>query len=135
MVYEQRGGVFEGMYEDIRTLGHVRVFGSLSIRWPLIHSQDLAQVYALMLQKGCAGDVFNASTIDGVAVGDIARAISASTGHPEEPVVYAIEQAKDEFGDWAEGYAFDQQMSGQKAREKLAWVPEHNDVFKDILCS
>lgn len=132
MVYEHRGGVFQGMYEDIKKHGHVRVFGGFDVRWPLIHRDDLAQVYALMLDKGEAGDVFNASAIDGVAVGAIARAISAIAGNGCDPIIYNVEQAKAEFGDWAEGYALDQQMSGQKARTELSWRPEHIDVFDDI---
>lgn len=132
MVYEHRGGVFAGMYQDIKTFGHVRVFGNLNVRWPLVHSQDLAQVYALMLQRAKSGDVFNASVMDGIAIGDIARAISSSAGIVCDPVVYSVEQAKAEFGDWADGYALDQQMSGQKARTQLAWRPEHHDVFSDI---
>lgn len=132
MVYERGGGVFEQMYKDIKTLGYARIFGNARVRWPLIHRLDLAQVYSLMLQKGKAGDVFNASAIDGVAIGDIAESITANTNSKSPPIVCDISLAMSEFGDWAEGYALDQQMSGQKARMELGWMPEHVNVFRDI---
>ena len=132
MVYEHRGGVFERMYEEVSKLGHVRVFGDLQTCWPLVHRVDLAQLYALMAEGGDAGDVFNASSIEGVAIGDIARAISVSAGCPDDPVVYDIETATSEFGEWAVGFVLDQQMSGQKAMTELSWSPKHVDVFEDI---
>jgi len=133
MVYERAGGVFERMYEDIEELGYVRIFGSHRTRWPLVHKHDLAQLYLLMLQNGDAGDVFNAAAIDGVAVGDIAIAISTSSQSGSVPMVFDISHAISEFGDWAADYALDQQMSGRKARDVLGWAPEHVDVFSDIV--
>ncbi|MFK7996767.1 MAG: NAD-dependent epimerase/dehydratase family protein [Granulosicoccus sp.] len=132
MVYEHRGGVFQRMYDDIENHGHIRVYGSLDVRWPLIHTLDLAQVYALMLLKGKAGDVYNASSMDGVRVGDIANAISSSAGNGCKCIVYDVKHAKRDFGDWAEGYAIDQNMSAEKARVELGWQPAHSDVFEDI---
>lgn len=132
MVYARAGGVFERMYDDIDEYGYVRVFGSARVRWPLIHRDDLAQLYSLVLLHAHAGDVFNASAIDGVAIGDIATAISVSTQSDSAPMVFTISHATSEFGDWAEGYGLDQQMSGQKARIELNWMPEHVDVFSDI---
>ncbi len=93
MVYEHRGGVFERMYADIENLGYVRIFGHRKVHWPLVHRVDLAQLYSLMLQHGKAGDVFNASANDGVAVGDIANAISTSVGCVREPVVVDVSNA------------------------------------------
>ena len=38
---------------------------------------DLAQLYALMLEQGKQGDVYNAAVIHGVPIGMITRAESA----------------------------------------------------------
>jgi nucleoside-diphosphate-sugar epimerase len=32
-----------------------------------------------------------------------------------------------ELGEWARGYALDQQLSGAKARRELGWEPKHLD--------
>lgn len=132
MVYEQGGGVFEHMYDDARERRIVRVVGGEKVRWPLIHSEDLARLYVLMLEKGKQGDVYNAAAMHGVAVGTIARAIAHQCGIPGDPVVCDTETAMAEIGSWAEGYALDQQMSGEKAIKRLGWAPKHVDVFADI---
>ena len=132
MVYERGGGVFEQMYKDVETIGYARIFSDPAVRWPLIHKRDLAQVYLLMLRLGNSGDVFNASAIEGVAIGDIANAISIDAKSNSDPLVCDISVAISEFGDWAEGYALDQRISGQKARVALNWRPEHLDVYRDI---
>ena len=132
MVYERGGGVFEQMYKDIEKIGYDRIFSDPAVCWPLIHKRDLAQVYLLMLRQGISGDVFNASAIEGVAIGDIAKAISIDAKSSGDPLVCDVSVAMSEFGDWAEGYALDQRISGQKARIELNWRPEYVDVFKDI---
>ena len=132
MVYERDGGVFSNMADDARNLGHVRVVGGEHVRWPLVHKDDLALAYALMMEKGRKGDVFNISTVDGMPVGTIARAIAKRFDVQPEPVVRTVASAQAELGDWAEGYALDQQMSGEKARTRLGWKPKHTDVIADI---
>jgi nucleoside-diphosphate-sugar epimerase len=132
MVYERNGGVFSHIFEDAENLGFVQVIGGENVRWPLIHRDDLAQLYALMLEKGKQGDVYNAAANDGVTIGTITRAIATRLGIESEPVVLDVEGAKVRIGSWAEGYAIDQQMSGQKARQVLGWCPEHEDVIADV---
>jgi hypothetical protein len=37
-----------------------------------------------------------------------------------------------ELGEWARGYALDQQLSGAKARRELGWEPKHLDPEEEI---
>lgn len=132
MVYERNGGVFEHIFEDARHLGYVRVIGGENVRWPLVHRDDLAHLYALMLERGKQGDVYNAAAIHGVPIGIITRTIARRLGIEADPVVCDVETAKTEIGSWAEGYALDQQMSGQKATQTLGWRPKHLDVIAEV---
>ena len=132
MVYERDGGVFSKMVFDAKNLGYVRVIGGEHVRWPLVHKDDLALAYALVMEKGREGDVFNVAAIDGLAVGTIARAIAKRCNADPDPVFRSVESAQAEYGSWAEGYALDQQMSGDKARSELGWKPRHTDVIADI---
>ena len=133
MVYEDDGGgVFDFMYRDASESGRVRVVAGEQVRWPLVHQQDLGELYALMLESGKPGDVFNGVAIEGVPVGRIARAIARTAGIPETPVVMSITDASTAIGPWAEGYAIDQQVSGRKAMRGLGWKPAHTDVLADI---
>ena len=132
MVYEINGGVFEHIFEDAKRLGYVRVIGGENVRWPLVHRDDLAQLYALMLEQGKLGEVYNGAAMHGVPIGEITRTIANRLGITADPVVCDVASAVTEIGAWAEGYALDQQMSGQKAIEQLGWRPKHVDVIADI---
>jgi nucleoside-diphosphate-sugar epimerase len=132
MVYEDQGGVFEHMYADAKKLGYVRVIGGENIRWPLVHHDDLGELYALMLERGKPGDVFNGSAIEGFPIGKIARAIAERMNLPTTPKVLSVPEAIREYGPWADGYALDHQVSGRKAMDTLGWSPKHCDVIADI---
>jgi nucleoside-diphosphate-sugar epimerase len=132
MVYERDGGVFRHIVHDAKSLGIVRIIGNENARWPLVHKDDLALVYVLMMEKCRSGDVFNASTIDGVPIGTITRTIAKRLGISSAPEIVEVATAQAEMGSWAEGYAIDQQMSGQKARDVLGWKPVHLDLQGDI---
>ena len=110
----------------------MRVIGGENVRWPLVHRLDLAQLYALMLEQGEQGDVYNAATNQGVPIGKLTRVLAKRLGLSSEPVVCDTDAAMDEIGSWAEGYAIDQQMSGEKARQRLGWRPHYEDVFAEI---
>jgi hypothetical protein len=51
MVYEG-GGVFGRPIKDARKQGAVRVVGGEPVRWPLVHCDDLAELYVLTVEQG-----------------------------------------------------------------------------------
>lgn len=132
MVYERDGGVLEQFRHDLATRGHVRVIGSESVRWPMVHRRDIGLLYALALEKGRNGASYNGAGVDSVPVGELARAMARRAGTRSTPVVRSVEDAVSELGEWAVGYAIDQQMSGAKARRELGWVAAHPDPIADI---
>jgi len=132
MVYDRNGGVFEHIFEDAKKLGYLRVVGGEHIRWPLVHRTDLAKIYVSMLEQGKPQDVYNAATNHGVEIGKITRTIGYRLGIHSDPLVCDVKTAMNDMGSWAEGYAIDQQMSGEKARRQLDWRPEYEDVFAEI---
>ena len=132
MVYERDGGVFEHIFEDAKKLGYVRVIRGEHVRWPLIHRMDLARLYVSMLEQGKHGNVYNGATNHGVTIGEITRTIAKRLGIDSDPVVLDTKTAIREIGSWAEGYAIDQQMSGEKARIQLGWCPDYEDIISEI---
>lgn len=132
MVYERNGGVFEPVFNDAAKLGYVRIVHNESVRWPLVHRIDLAALYALMLERGKAGDVYNGATNDGVPIGVLTRSIATRLGITADPQICSVETAIQSMGSWADGYALDQQMSGAKARSALGWAPVHEDPIAVI---
>jgi nucleoside-diphosphate-sugar epimerase len=132
MVYAGREGVFARFADDAREIGRVRVVGSERVRWALIHRQDLANLYVLALERGVHGTSYNAAVGEGMPVGSIARAIANRFGVSEAPILRSADEVAAELGDWARGYALDQQMSGAAAQRDLGWHPVYTDPIAEL---
>jgi nucleoside-diphosphate-sugar epimerase len=133
MVYEPGGGVFLRFARDARERGAVRVVQSEAVRWPLVHSEDLATLYAVALENAPARSSYIGAAIEGLAVGRIARALAKRFGaRQQEPEIISTETIAAELGAWARGYALDQRLSGAKARRELGWAPKHLDPELEI---
>jgi nucleoside-diphosphate-sugar epimerase len=132
-VYEPAGGVFLRFARDARERDAIRVVGREAVRWPLVHSEDLATLYALALENAPARSSYIGSAVEGLAVGRIARALAKRFGTRHlEPEIISTAAAVAGLGDWAKGYALDQQLSGAKARRELGWTPNHLDPELEI---
>jgi nucleoside-diphosphate-sugar epimerase len=126
-------GVFSRFARDAAERSAIRVVQSEEVRWPLVHREDLARLYVLALEGAPAGSSYIGSTSAGVTVGRIARAFARRFGTPnQQPQIVPADVVASELGEWARGYARDQQLSGQKARSELDWRPEHLDPEGDI---
>ena len=133
MVYAADSGVFGRMYAEAAGGQAVRVVGAETVRWPLVHRDDLAVLYRLALEKAPAGECYIGAAITGVPVGQIARAFSRRfRGCDQDPLVITEQDAVTEFGSWAAGYGRDQLQSGDKARRTLGWQPSHLDPLHEI---
>jgi nucleoside-diphosphate-sugar epimerase len=133
MVYEADGGVFRRFARDARERGATRVVESEAVRWPLVHSDDLAALYALALEHAPSRSSYIGAAIEGLAVGRIARAFAKRFGtRYQEPEIISAEAIATELGAWARGRALDQQLSGAKARRELSWTPTHLDPEREI---
>lgn len=132
MVYERDGGVLGRFHDDLAAFGRVRVVGSESVRWPLVHRQDLGLLYCLMAERGTQGSSYNGAAVESISVGALARAMTRRTGVAAGPIVRPVEEVVAELGEWASGFAIDQRMSGAKARRELGWTPTHTDPIAEI---
>ena len=133
MVYTPGGGVFLRFARDAVERDAIRVVESETVRWPLVHSEDLATLYALALEHAPARSSYIGAAIDGLAVGRIARAFAQRFGtRREQPQIVSAEAIAAELGTWARGYALDQRLSGAKARSELGWQPVHLDPEREI---
>ncbi|WP_291572046.1 NAD-dependent epimerase/dehydratase family protein [Bradyrhizobium sp.] len=122
MVYTPGGGVFLRFAREAIEREAIRVVESEAVRWPLVHSRDLANLYALALEKAPARSSYIGAAIDGLAVGRIARAFAMRRGtRRQQPQIIPAEMIAAELGAWAKGYALDQRLSGAKARRELGW--------------
>ena len=133
MVYAAGGGVFHRFARDAVERDAVRVVESEEVRWPLVHSEDLANLYALALERAPARSSYIGAAIEGLAVGRIARALAKRFGMRRlEPEIIPAHAIAAELGAWIRGYALDQRLSGAKARRDLGWRPKHLDPEGEI---
>ena len=133
MVYAPAGGVFLRFAREAVERDAIRVVAGETVRWPLVHSEDLATLYALALERAPARSSYIGAAIDGLAVGRIARAFAARFGTPRQaPQIISADAIAAELGEWARGYGLDQLLSGAKARRELGWTPIHLDPEGDI---
>jgi len=133
MVYTAAGGVFDRFAREARQRRAIRVVESADVRWPLVHSEDLAALYVAALERAPARSSHIGAAVEGLSVGRIARAFAKrfASGH-QEPHIISADAIAAELGDWARGYARDQRLSGAKARRELGWLPRHLDPEREI---
>jgi nucleoside-diphosphate-sugar epimerase len=125
--------VFRRFARDATDGDAIRVVGSERVRWPLVHSDDLATLYALALEKAPARSSYIGAAIDGLVIGRIARAFAGRFGtRSHEPQIVSPDAIAAELGDWARGYALDRRLSGAKAQRELGWNPRHLDPEREI---
>jgi nucleoside-diphosphate-sugar epimerase len=133
MVYTRDGGVLAPMLEEIRKQKRVAIVASPNVRWPMVHWEDIGELYVLALEQGARGATYNGAAVEAVKVGDLARALAVRAGIDPEPRIFSLGEAVARWGEWALGYAVDQQMSGKRARRELGWVPAHTDPLADLI--
>lgn len=134
MVFDSNGGcVFRRFAVEARERGSVRVVAHENIRWPLVHCDDLAELYGLALEHAPAGSSYIGAAIPGCPVGRIARSFAERFGNcSAHSQIISDDAIAAELGEWARGYGRDQQLSGAKARRELGWRPKHLDVEDEI---
>jgi nucleoside-diphosphate-sugar epimerase len=133
MVYTPGGGVFSRFASNAVEGEAIGVVESEAVRWPLVHGEDLADLYALALEHAPAGSSYIGAAIDGLAVGRIARAFAKRfRTRRQTPQIVSGNMIASELGEWARGYALDQRLSGAKARYDLGWKPKHLDPEREI---
>ena len=129
MVYARDGGA---LARFMPRKGKTEIWGSPDTRWPLVHVDDLATAYRLILEGGDAGESYNVAAEQGVRQGDIAAAVCRRFNLRSDPVVLPVEQLIAQYGDGALGPTLDQQMSSQKLIGELGWKPRHLDAAAEI---
>jgi nucleoside-diphosphate-sugar epimerase len=133
MVYAAGGGVFSRFARDAAERDAIRVVTGEDVRWPLVHSEDLAELYLLALEHAPARSSYIGAAIEGIPVGRIARAFAKRFGtRQQQPQIISADTAAAELGEWARGYGLDQRLSGEKARRELGWQPKHLDPESEI---
>jgi nucleoside-diphosphate-sugar epimerase len=124
-----RGGGTPGMFVSAaRKKGVVRYVGEGTQRWPFVHVDDLAALYVLAVDAPTA-TVLNAADGPSLPVRDVAEAAARANGAETE--AWALDDARERLGPYADALALDQQVSAERALG-LGWRPRRPSVIDEL---
>jgi nucleoside-diphosphate-sugar epimerase len=102
-----------------------RYVGAGENRWPLVHADDLADLYIRALVNASAGSLFHATDGSAYRVQEIARAASSNAES------WPLEDARKTLGPYADALVLDQLVSSEKAKRTLEWRPQLRYVVSE----
>jgi len=128
LVYGGPGGLPGMLMASAEKEKAVRIVGEGRNHWTLVHREDLAALYVLCVEKGLAGQVFNATDSSRLTLRAIAEALSAAAGCYGKVIPTPLEEARKQMGPLADALAMDQEVSGALAERLLGWEPRHRSL-------
>lgn len=125
-------GVFQFLIADLRKSGSARYVGDGSQAWSFVHVDDLADLYAAVLDRSPAATLLNAASDEPVALRAVADALGSTATPPVPAVSVDRAAAHKEWGEMAVFLGTDMRISGVKATTELGWAPHRPGVLDDI---
>jgi nucleoside-diphosphate-sugar epimerase len=131
MVYGRGGGPltqFAAMAKD----GVPRYVGDGENHWSLVHVDDLAELYALAVERAPAGTLVNGVAGLPIRVRELAAAAAegAALGPPQPwPAAEAVHELDP---DDVDGVTRDHRISGARARALLGWEPAPRSPLAEL---
>jgi nucleoside-diphosphate-sugar epimerase len=122
-----KGGIPAGFFSSAVKGGAAQVVGDGRNRWPMVHVDDLAELYVRLVERAPAGSIFNAVDPSRLTVKDIATAASRAAGKGGEISLVPVDQARAKMGVFADAICLEQRLSSEKAQNDLDWRPRHVD--------
>lgn len=122
MVYGEKRGLVNQFFAAAQKEGTASFPGDGQNHWALVHRDDLADLYRLVVEKRARG-IFHG--VDGAAptLAEVARAASVAAGKGAiKPV--PVEEARKTMGPMADAFALDQVIVAPRSSE-LGWQPKH----------
>ncbi|MFL6113458.1 MAG: NAD-dependent epimerase/dehydratase family protein [Catenulispora sp.] len=133
VVHGRGGGIPSLLVDWARKAGVPRVVGGLAVRWPMVHVDDLADLYVRVLTQAPARTVWHGVAEPAVRVRDLAGAAGAAAGVPGEPRLWPVAEAAQDLGrTLAEALALDQSVTADRSRARLEWEPRQLSAVDDL---
>lgn len=131
VVYGRGGGMPQRFIDSARRKGVVRYIGTGANRWPLVHVDDLADLYVRALDAP-DGTLLLVAHGPAERVIDLAEAASHAAGVPGKTVSWPVDEARKVLGAFADACVLDQQISGQRAKDLLGWQPQAPSIYEEF---
>jgi nucleoside-diphosphate-sugar epimerase len=132
IVYGRAEGILAGLVDSARQEGAARFVGTGKNRWPLVHIDDLADLYLLALELAPAGTLLLAVGGPSRTVADLAAAASRGAGAGGRTAAWPLEEARKTLGPYADALVLDQQATSRRAETLLGWRPHAPDPIEEL---
>lgn len=132
MVYGRGGGIPGMLLDEAAREGVVRVVEDGLQEWPMVHVDDLADLYVRVLDAP-KGTLYNAASGPSYRARDVAMAAGLAAGTDGRYRPWPLSEAREELGGFAVALALSQRMTARKARDELGWVPEGPTLMEELL--
>jgi nucleoside-diphosphate-sugar epimerase len=101
-------------------------------RVPMVHIDDLADLYVRAADSGLAGEIFNVSDASRSTVLEMATAAARAARYDGEIRPTPLAEARKTMGDFADALALSQRLDARKAVRRLGWHPSHTAFLDDV---
>jgi nucleoside-diphosphate-sugar epimerase len=120
IVYGGKGGLPGMFFGTALKHGAAQTIGDGANHWPMVHVDDLAELYVRLVERAPAGAVFNAADASRLTQREIAEAASRAAGKDGK-----VAAQQPDGSPFHEALLLDQRISSEKARNDLDWRPRH----------
>jgi nucleoside-diphosphate-sugar epimerase len=128
IVYGGKKGILGMWWNSLAQEQVVRVVGDGENHWPMVHVDDLAALYELVLEKGKGGNAYHGTLDRPVKVNALAQAVAdaASAKVTHWPTAEAVKA----MGLFADALTLDQDLRST-ASKALGWKLAHPDAIAE----
>ncbi|UFS93762.1 NAD-dependent epimerase/dehydratase family protein [Nocardia huaxiensis] len=129
-----RGGGIPALLVDLARKHEAPVVvADPAVVWPMVHIDDLADLFAKVVDAAPAGSVWHGISQPAVPVADLAVAAGRAAGVSGEIKVWPLDEARAELGAlFADALALSQAITGRAGIDRLRWEPAGPDVISDL---
>jgi nucleoside-diphosphate-sugar epimerase len=131
-VYGDAGGLPAMWTYSAKQAGAARFVGDGTNHWGNVHRDDLAALYLLALEQAAAGAIYNAGDDTWFTVREMAQAASLGAGTGGAVSAWPLDEARREFGPFADGLALDIRINSARARTELGWRTRSTTILDDL---
>ncbi|WNG14429.1 NAD-dependent epimerase/dehydratase family protein [Cystobacter fuscus] len=132
IVYGRAGGIPGMLGASAREGGAARFVGTGENHWPVVFIDDLADLYVRAVERASAGTTLLAVQGPSFKVKEIAAAASEGAGAGGKTVAWPLEEARTQFGAFADALALDQKFSARRAEQTLGWAPRGPSIIEEL---
>jgi len=129
VVYGEGRGMLGAWWAEAHEKKTITYPGDGSQRWPMVHRNDLAEAYALVLEHGKGGEAYLLADGSQHTVKQMADAAAAVTGATAKP--WPADDVVKTLGLYGKALLNDQVVNAAKAHRELGWVPRHTSFVNE----